>query len=112
MTWTYDYRWAPGASRAEVPEDTPAAYSARWIDHGDQARADVLADRQGFAYSDLEQRDALCDLMQSADRSIRIPGGMPRDETVVMDGVGWKIAQRRSGGYIYVDAWLNPEEGS
>ena len=115
MTWTTDNRWAPGASRALVPDDAPAAYSARWIDHGDFDRADVLPDRQGFAYDDHVGVDRLCSLLQDSDSQIRVPYkcGLDRRDvtTVIVNHPDWKMYGRRSGGYIYVDAWLNPKEG-
>ena len=107
-----DNRWSPGASGATVPSDTPAAYSARWIDQGDHAMADVVLDRQGFAYDDKAQMEALIMLMGKAGDSFRIPWVvhlMERDVTkVVMNTPFWKAYMRRSGGYIYVDAWLTP----
>jgi len=104
--YTTDNRWSPGASGATVPESAPAAYSARWIDQGDTTPADVLPDRQGFAYNSTMDRDALIDALNDTPH-IRIPNEV-RDETEVVALYGWTIARRRAGGYVYVDAWLTP----
>lgn len=112
MTYTTDNRWSPGASGATVPDTAPAAYSARWIDMGDDALADVLPDRQGFAYNDTDARDRLIAFLVRDDHRIRTPNGIiDRDVTYVVEGLpdGWTMYQRRAGGYIYVDAWLEPD---
>jgi hypothetical protein len=109
MPYTHDNRWSPGASRAELPEDSPAMYSARWIDQGDDVPADVLPDRQGFAYSDVLDRGRLMDAMIAAGDALRTPYKTHLNydvTTVVMNTPEWKMYQRRAGGYIYVDAWL------
>ena len=106
-TYATDNRWSPSSSGATVPEDAPAAYSARWIDQGDMIPADVLPDRQGFAYNHTDDRDVLISCLTAAGEAIRIPPSV-RDETSVEVRDGWRIATRRAGGYIYVDAWLVP----
>lgn len=113
MSFATDNRWSPGASGAAVPEGAVAAYGARWIDMGDGVRADVLPDRQGFAYNDGADRDALIERLMAADAAIRIPP-RERDETVVIpaywgnDDGRFHVAERRAGGYVYVAAWLDP----
>jgi hypothetical protein len=110
-----DNRWSPGASGATVPETTPAAYSARWIDRGDHTPAEVLPDRQGFAYNDEATRQILVDLMSMVDLRT-FHHGQPADETThVADDMGHDLLRprfqcymRRAGGYVYVDAWLTP----
>lgn len=107
MNYKTDNRWSPGASGAEVPDDAPAAYSARWIDMGDLIPADVVPDRQGFGYNDTGYRDDLIDALKETDR--RTPGSMPRDRScIVVRSPLFTMVQRRAGGYIYVDAWLLP----
>ena len=105
-----DNRWSPGASGVTVPETAPAAYSARWIDMGDTVMADVVPDRQGFAYNDEADRDMLMMLLNSAS-DIRTPfyvGLIERDKLMVLaNPPEWQCWARRSGGYIYVDAWLS-----
>jgi len=101
-----DNRWSPGASGATVPDDTPAAYAARWIDRGDGVPADVLADRQGFAYSDPADRDRLIVRLVELDSTIRTLDGAARDVSEhVVDEPDWQLVRRRAGGYVYVDAW-------
>lgn len=110
MPYATDNRWSAGSSGATVPDDAPAAYSARWIDIGDNVPADVLPDRQGFAYNDEASRDALIMLMTKADGEIRTPNRTwERDVPVALHyGPAWHCHARRAGGYIYVDAWLAP----
>lgn len=108
MTWTTDNRWSPGASGATIPKHAHAAYAARWIDMGDDARADVLPDRQGFAYFAESDRDNLIDRLTAADAEVRvIPAEMPYDEPIVRVVTDeWALVQRRAGGYVYTEAWL------
>src|SRR5689334_15974458 len=98
MSWTTDNRWAPGGSGAMVRADSPAAYSARWIDTGDHTPADVLHDRQGLAYNDPVDRDRLIALLSACGDSFRTPytgGFMLRDATtVVMNHPEWKCYVR------------------
>ena len=106
-----DNRWSPGSSGAIVPEAAPAAYSARWIDQGDNTPADVLPDRQGFAYNDINDRDILMALLNSCGTDLRTPSytNIQRDKTTcIANPPEWQMWQRRTGGYIYVDAWLVP----
>lgn len=107
MSYATDNRWSPGASGATVPEGAVAAYGARWIDMGDGVRADVLPNRQGFAYDDSADRDALIERLMAADAAIRIPP-RERDKTVeVLNDDRFHVAVRRAGGYVYVAAWLD-----
>lgn len=109
--FTTDNRWSPGTSGANVPDTTTAAYAARWIDQGDDVLADIVPDRQGFAYSDKADMERLIDLLGKAGDSFRTPHKVGLDQrdvtTVVMNTPEWKAYMRRSGGYIYVDAWLS-----
>lgn len=110
--YAHDNRWSPGGSGATLPEDSPAMYSARWIDQGDTIPADVLPDRQGFAYNGTVYRDRLIHAMEAAGKGLRTPykTALEYDRTtVVMSTPEWKMYQRRVDGYIYVDAWLVPE---
>ena len=121
MTFQTDNRWSPGASLRglsddeQMPTGCPAAYSARWIDMGNHALADILPDRQGFAYNKSDDRDRLIDLLMANDYRVRMIGGdEERDVTVTVDLPGWQefhVTRRRSGGYVYVDAWLLPQHG-
>ena len=67
--WKVDNRWSPGTA-ASAPDNAPAAYSARWIDKG--GTAEILPDRQGFAYNDEAARRTLIDHLQSARLHTRI----------------------------------------
>lgn len=109
--YAHDNRWSPGASGATVPDDARAAYSARWIDNGDHERADMLPDRQGFAYSDPADRDELINHLMRNDYRIRMMGCDNREVSFEVDlpDDGFRIFQRRAGGYVYVDAWLTGE---
>jgi hypothetical protein len=110
-TWATDNRWSPGASGAEIPDNIRAAYGARWIDQGDTRLADVVPDRQGFAYDDRRDQAALIYRLVEADEHLRYLGGLARDETsFVWSGDDWEMFQRRAGGYVYVDAWLFNKE--
>lgn len=111
-SYTTDNRWSPGASGAIVPDDSPAAYSARWIDCGDNVPADVLPDRQGFAYNDPADRDRLIEVLKANDGLIRRLEGLTRNTrdrvgVNMLIKVGWTVTRRRDAGYIYVDAWLS-----
>lgn len=110
-TFTTDNRWSPGASGATIPEDATAIYSARWIDHGDYSPADIPGSRQGFAYNDPADRDALIALLSNEGSNMRrTPNNSGLDKrdvsTVIENTPEWAMYQRRSGGYIYVDAFL------
>ena len=111
MSYTTDNRYAAGASGAVAPDDAPAAYSARWIDHG--TWADVLPDRQGFAYDvDNDGREKLGSLLQQANvHRSGLLAEVGYDEPEMLAAApteGWEMWVRRSGGYFYVDAWLTP----
>jgi hypothetical protein len=101
MTYTTDNRWISG----QAPDDAPAAYGARWIDQG-STPFDVVPDRQGFAYNNEADRDRLIDLLTRLN---------PREFTDLERGdewqhpaeyEEWQLAMRRTGGYCYVEAWL------
>ena len=100
-----DNRYSPGAAGVDAPAEAPASYSARWIDRG--YRAEVLPDRQGFAYNDMADRNRLIDLLRQADLASALPDLHPDLPTEVGTGE-WSVWMRRAGGYIYVEAWLVP----
>lgn len=104
-TFNTDNRYSPEASGATVPEFATAAYSARWIDQGDDVPAEILPDRQGFAYDDAIARDALIARLVAAGESIRIPTEIREITRLVVIDPFFTVAQRRSGGYVYCDAW-------
>lgn len=104
MTWTTDNRYAAGASGATAPEGSTAAYSARWIDH--VGTADIVPDRQGFAYTSIEDREDLVSRLTKHNAN-GMQRELHRDETTtVFDDGEMVVVMRRAGGYIYVDAWL------
>jgi len=103
-SYTTDNRWSPGASGAYPPDNAPAAYSARWIDNG--STADVVPDRQGFAYNDKADRDRLIAKLTEARVTEALVS--ERDESVEWsNSTEWSLYMRRRGGYVYVDAWLS-----
>lgn len=105
MSYTTDDRWSPGNSRATIPDDAPAAYAARWIDH--DTWADIVPDRQGFAYNVTDDVDRLSGLLAVADPAKSGLQFVPRDETIcLVDLDALKVYVRRAGGYFYVDAWV------
>lgn len=107
--WTTDNRYGPGNSGASAPANAPAAYAARWIDKGNTMPAEVLPDRQGFAYNDKAEMEALIMLMGKQGDALRIQGDRKRDASMLVRSTDhWVCNMRRSGGYIYVDAWLTP----
>lgn len=112
MTWAIDNRWSAGGAGVHTPEDALAAYGARWIDRGDLTPAEILPDRQGFAYDNPADRDRLIDKLASADGTIREPSRWPSGEYDVVHRIihraDWEVWVRRAGGYIYVAAWLTP----
>jgi hypothetical protein len=102
--YSTDNRWSPGASWAEVPDGARAAYSARWIDLGDDAPADILGDRQGLAYNSPQDRDDMILFLVSHDhRNLR---DVERDAAIQWVHPDGTVAMRRTAGYVYVDAWL------
>lgn len=109
MTYTTDNRWPTGNERPLTPEEAPAAYGARWIDHG--STADIVPDRQGFAYNNTEARQTLVDhlVREELHRGLAFTHD-DYDKAVTMPFLGWTAVLRRSGGYVYVDAWLNKED--
>src|SRR4029077_14187559 len=103
-----DNRYCTGASGATLPSEAfmCAAYAARWIDRG-SAPADIVPDRQGLAYDRPEQRDLLIAALGRETPHTLIDASVGRDEPTLLV---WRddlvICVRRSGGYVYVDAWL------
>jgi hypothetical protein len=92
-----------------MPETTTAAYAGRWIDNGDDVRASLLPDRQGFGYTDERERERLLWKLQAADDLIRDMGRshVPFDEPTLIAGDGtYAVWVRRAGGYVYAEAWL------
>jgi len=104
-----DNRYGTGASGATLPEECfmAAAYAARWIDRGCRP-ADIVPDRQGFAYDRPEQRDALIEVLRGDEPHMLVPDlHIDRDVTsLVLCTDTFALYVRRAGGYIYVDAWL------
>jgi hypothetical protein len=116
-----DNRYSAGASGATMPNPghVVAMYSARWIAR--YTTAEILPDRQGFAYDRAECRDLLIERLTKAALHTDLPApiaapnfqDMPIDVTPMgMGDAEWAIVMRKSGGYIYVDAWLYSEEYS
>lgn len=104
-TFTTDNRYAAGGSGANPPDEAVAAYAARWIDLF--LTADVLPDRQGFAYNDEADRDALRELMYEANIRFYQLDSLAPDQPRVQHFGPMTVCLRRSSGYIYCDAWLN-----
>lgn len=105
-TFTTDNRWSAGGLDAKVPDTAVAVYGARWIDHG--TWADIVPDRQGFAYSEMTDRDKLVEQLVhwDAHRNL-LPNDRETEVRVVDDkAIGFQMWMRRSGGYVYVCAWL------
>jgi len=106
MTYATDNRWGTGSQRSQVPDDAPAAYGARWIDH--HSTADLLPDRQGFAYDEHDEFGRLVEYLTDEKLHFDI-SFVPQDDGPHLYAFqGWTAVLRRSGGYVYVDAWLNP----
>lgn len=109
--YAHDNRWSPGASGATLPDGSPAMYSARWIDLG--SRADIVPDRQGFAYNEQVDRDRLIHHLEDAEFHTDLPDMRYDAELPTRLTIGesspWVMWARRAGGYVYVDAWLVPE---
>jgi hypothetical protein len=102
-TFTTDNRWSPGSSGALVPL-TRAAYSARWIDTGTPV-ADIVHDRQGTAYVSGDDREILFAALGREQPHKRVDIGLDYT-TQIVDAYDLEVWARRSGGYVYVDAWL------
>lgn len=109
-TYITDHRWSPGASGATVPDDAVAVYSARWIDQGDGYPADIVYDRQGFAYNDHADLEQLIARLTAEGPGLRKPQPVRDTSIPVVDTPTFKVVQRRTGGYVYVDAWLINEQ--
>ena len=108
-----DNRWSSGGLDAKVPETALAAYGARWIDQGDNYRADIVPDRQGSMYDNetgLASREELIEHLISADLTRPdVVGSLDRDVQVEVFNDGhFVVWMRRAGGYIYVAAWIEP----
>lgn len=102
-----DNRYATGASGATLPDpgNVVAAYAARWIDGN--GRADILPDRQGFAYDTPAQRDLLIALLSEEEPHLNY-AHVDRDDAahLIVDRTDGQVWARRAGGYVYVDAWI------
>lgn len=105
MKPTTDNRWSAGASYAAVPLDRAAYYNARWIDLS-YGRADIVPDRQGFAYDDIADRDALMDLLTTHDPAAKVFDRAYDITVAIHQDDEFEVWARRCGGYVYVDAWL------
>lgn len=102
--FTTDNRWTAGASGANHRGPALALYGARWIDR--RTFCDIVGDRQGFAYNDIEHAKTLASLMNGLKI---VPSELPQNETVIFRNGAATIACRRYCGYIHVDAWLEEE---
>jgi hypothetical protein len=108
-----DNRYAPGSSWVAEPDEVLAAYSARWIDRGNFMPADIVPDRQGFAYDRHQYKVILGgELARKAPHTST--GALVADITnIPWDAVGvggdlkLTIGLRRSGSYVYCDAYLH-----
>lgn len=110
MTFTHDNRWQTGHLHTLVPDTAVAAYGARWIDQGDDMPADIIPDRQGFAYNDPAARDDLIQDLIALDLRSRVAGIVIREVPVLVASHGaFHAHARRAGGYFYVVAWLDKE---
>ncbi len=105
MTYTTDNRFCVGASRGMI-DDALAAYGARWIDRGPGVAADVLPDRQGFAYNDEDDVSWLIGALNTVRSSETERGPENADVPTLLTDGRVKTYVRRCGGYIYVDAFL------
>lgn len=102
-TWAIDNRWSPGSSGVRMPDEKPiAAYSARWIDYG--FKIEMVPDRQGLACDTPEAREQLIAALTAADPAQDLDAPSPRRYPG-----GLVVGMRRSGGYVYIDAWLDPD---
>jgi len=106
--WLVDNRWSPGASGATAPTWAHAAYSARWIFRGMSHPADIVPDRQGFAYDTIPKRDELANLLARWAPHCSMTALDREDRTTMLSKPGFPVSvwMRRSGGYVYIDAWL------
>ncbi len=113
MTFTTDNRFCVGASRGMI-EHSIAAYGGRWIDYGPYIPADVVADRAGFAYDNANDVKpiilALTEQEISGADTDRGPENASAPTVFVSDDKRVWTYVRRSGGYIYVDAFLIGEQ--
>src|SRR6478752_4774113 len=109
MTFSTDNRYCVGSSGRTPPEEATVAYGARWIDQGDLRPADIVPDRQGFAYETWDVADKLCGHLERVQaNSLHCELNFDVIETLY-DGTeddGFGLVMRRCGGYVYVDAWL------
>lgn len=109
MTFTTDNRYTVGPGT--VPEEAYVAYGARWIDQGDFMPADIVPDRQGFAYNDQADIVPLIDqLLLSDAQNLHRELNFDVVETLYdgSDVGGFGLVMRRAGGYVYVSSWLVP----
>lgn len=111
ISYRVDNRWDPGSTLlAAPPTKIHAHYSARWIDQGMSRPADIVPDRQGFAYDRAQYRDILGgELSRRAPHSMHWDG--PESVRVVdaepAGSLAVTICLRRAGGYVYCDAYLH-----
>jgi len=110
MTFSTDNRYCVGSSGRTPPEEATVAYGARWIDQGDLRPADIVPDRQGFAYNNADdlRELAIAHLTRVDAQSRHCELNFDVTETLY-DGTeddGFGLVMRRAGGYVYVDAWL------
>lgn len=109
MTFTTDNRWPMGDFGMAPPDGAYVAYGARWIDQGDFMPADIVHDRQGFAYHDSADMVPLIDRLQFVDATSRHHELNFDVIETLFDGTeddGFGLRLRRAGGYVYASAWL------
>ena len=121
---TTDNRWR----KEWAPEDTDAAYGARWISKGSGTIGDILHDRQGFAYNNTRDRDALMRALHALYLHNPTPFWYDSEPAGVEDRAMMEVQCGRDerglwaagisrawnlefhmecrDGYIYVEAWL------
>jgi len=109
MTFTTDNRWPMGDFGMAPPDEAYVAYGARWIDRGDSSPADIVPDRQGFAYETPASMGPLIDWLRTVDAAnLHKELNFDVIETLYdgTDEEGFGLRLRRAGGYVYCSAWL------
>ena len=95
--------------RDDAPEDAKVAYGARWIDN--ETWCDVVPDRQGWKYTNKEDRDLLLPAM----KLIRNSNVRSLDFVTWTDGYygceaadveGAKVSLFLNGGYVHFEVWI------
>lgn len=114
--FTTDNRYTVGPGT--VPEEAYVAYGARWIDRGDLMSADIVPDRQGFAYHNQADMVPLIEQLQFCDAENRHRELNFDVVETIFDGTepftfgdqefGFGLVMRRCGGYVWVSSWLVP----